>query len=63
MVIINLTSYCYTYYLIWYIVFIIDRMEKKVKSKQEYISTECEKTIQNMSRLTNELVSRQKKEM
>lgn len=38
-------------------------MENKVKSKQDHISNECEKIIQDMSRLTNELVSRQKKEM
>ncbi|GBC05328.1 hypothetical protein RclHR1_06180013 [Rhizophagus clarus] len=40
-----------------------DRMKQKVKSKQELISTECEKTIQNMFQLANELVSRQKKEI
>ncbi|PKC05916.1 hypothetical protein RhiirA5_360734, partial [Rhizophagus irregularis] len=39
------------------------RMENKVKSKQDHISNECEKIIQDMSRLTNELVSRQKKEI
>ncbi|RIA82906.1 hypothetical protein C1645_880802 [Glomus cerebriforme] len=40
-----------------------DHMEKKDKSKQKHISAECEKTIQNMSRLSNELVLRQKKEI
>ncbi|RGB36779.1 hypothetical protein C1646_813785 [Rhizophagus diaphanus] len=40
-----------------------DRMENKVKSKQDHISNECNKIIQNMSRLTNELVSRQKNEI
>ena len=43
--------------------FIIDHVEKKDKSKQKHLSTECEKTIQNMLHLANELVSRQKKEM
>jgi hypothetical protein len=38
-------------------------MEKKAKNKQKHISTECEKVIQNMSQLANELVLRQKKEM
>jgi len=38
-------------------------MEKKAKNKQKHLSIECEKTIQHISQLSNELVLRQKKEM
>ncbi|CAG8461989.1 8719_t:CDS:2 [Funneliformis caledonium] len=40
-----------------------ERMEKKTINKQKHLSAECDKTIQHVSQLANELILRQKKEM
>ncbi|RHZ70262.1 hypothetical protein Glove_273g9 [Diversispora epigaea] len=40
-----------------------NQMEKKVKDKQKKLSTECDKTIQHILDLSNELVSRQRQEI
>ncbi|CAG8449601.1 1899_t:CDS:2 [Diversispora eburnea] len=40
-----------------------NQMEKKVKDKQKKLATECDKTIQHILDLSNELVSRQRQEI